>query len=264
MNQTPVTVAAPAKLALSLRVTGIRADGYHLVDAEMVSLDLHDSLTIRPGGRTRLRASGPFAAGMPLDGSNLVARALALVGVTAHVAIDKRIPHGGGLGGGSADAAAILRWAGWGPTPQALELAATLGADVPYCLAGGRARVTGIGERVDPLPPHTGDPRQFTLIVPPLQVATPAVYQAWDVLGGPTADATPSGFVNDLEPAAVHIYPELERWRDRITEACGVRPTLAGSGATWFVAGEHEEALAHLTRAEPGSEGAHVIATKTI
>ena len=116
-------VEAPAKLTLSLRITGVRADGYHLIDAEMIALDLHDTLTITlntPGApdapgmphTTGLSADGPFAAGVPLDGSNLVAKALVLANRTAAVHLHKQIPHGGGLGGGSADAAAVLRWAG--------------------------------------------------------------------------------------------------------------------------------------------------------
>jgi 4-diphosphocytidyl-2-C-methyl-D-erythritol kinase len=250
------TLVAPAKLTLSLKVTGVRPDGYHLIDAEMVSLDVVDQLVIRPAHETTLTVAGPYADGIPLDSSNLVARALELADRTAHVTIHKRIPHGGGLGGGSSDAAAVLRWAGWAPTPQALVLAATIGADVAFCLAGGRARVRGIGEIVDPLPAVA---MTVTLVVPPLQVSTPAVYQAWDHLGGPTADGP-----NDLEPAAVHLYPELERWRDRIGDACGTRPTLAGSGATWFVPGEHEEALATLSNKERGNEGADVIVARTI
>jgi 4-diphosphocytidyl-2-C-methyl-D-erythritol kinase len=250
------TLAAPAKLTLSLRITGVRPDGYHLIDAEMVSLDLVDQVVITPADATTLAVAGPYADGIPLDSNNLVARALELADRTAHVTIHKRIPHGGGLGGGSSDAAAVLRWAGWAPTPQALVLAATIGADVAYCLAGGRARVRGIGEIVDPLPAVA---MTVTLVVPPLQVSTPAVYQAWDHLGGPTADGP-----NDLEAAAVHLYPELERWRDRIGDACGTRPTLAGSGATWFVPGEHEEALVTLSEKERGNEGANVIVARTI
>jgi 4-diphosphocytidyl-2-C-methyl-D-erythritol kinase len=253
---TSQTLNAPAKLTLSLRITGVRPDGFHLIDAEMVSLDLCDQLIVTAADDTRLTVSGRYAEGIPSDSSNLVARALELAERTAHVAIHKRIPPGGGLGGGSSDAAAVLRWAGWAPTPQALVLAATIGADVAYCLAGGRARVRGVGEVVDPLPAIA---RTVTMIVAPLQVSTPAVYQAWDHLGGPTADGP-----NDLEPAAVHLYPELERWRDRIGDACGLRPTLAGSGATWFVPGEHEEALAALSDKERGSEGANVIVARTI
>jgi 4-diphosphocytidyl-2-C-methyl-D-erythritol kinase len=131
---------APAKLTRSLRVTGVRDDGYHLIDAEMVTLDLADTLTISAGA-AGITVGGPFADGVPTDRTNLVARALEAVGRRAAVHIDKQIPHGGGLGGGSSDAAAVLRWAGH-DDPTA---AAALGADVPFCVVGGRARVRGIG-----------------------------------------------------------------------------------------------------------------------
>ncbi|NNE12480.1 MAG: 4-(cytidine 5'-diphospho)-2-C-methyl-D-erythritol kinase, partial [Ilumatobacter sp.] len=114
----------------------------------MVTLSFGDVLTIADAGaaKTRLTASGPHAVGMPLDDSNLVIKALGLARRRANVHVVKRIPHGGGLGGGSADAAAVLRWAGFGRSASALERASTIGADVPFCLVGGRARVTGIGE----------------------------------------------------------------------------------------------------------------------
>ena len=109
-----MSVRAPAKLTWSLRVVGVRDDGYHLIDAEMVTLDLADALIVAPSPATTLTVSGPFAGGVPLDASNLVLRALAVLERTAAVHLDKQIPNGGGLGGGSADAAAILRWAGVG------------------------------------------------------------------------------------------------------------------------------------------------------
>ena len=226
-----VEVTAPAKLTLGLRVIGVRGDGYHLIDAEMVSLAWADTLTITPDG-TGLSADGPFAAGMPLDDSNLVSKALRLAGVGAAVHLHKSIPHGGGLGGGSSDAAAVLRWAGY----DDVQAAAQLGADVSFCLVGGRARVRGIGELVEPLEQR---PLDITLVVPPLVVSTPAVYRAWDELGGPRAHGP-----NDLEPAALLVQPLLARWRDRITEATGVAPTLAGSGAAWFLVGHHSLAAA--------------------
>ena len=231
MTRSAVTLLAPAKLTLELRVVGVRADGYHLIDAEMVSLAWADTLTITPGG-TGLTADGPFAAGMPLDDSNLVSKALRLAGVGAAVHLHKSIPHGGGLGGGSSDAAAVLRWAGY----DDVQAAAQLGADVSFCLVGGRARVRGIGEVVEPLP---FEPLDITLVVPPLAVSTPAAYRAWDDLGGPRSDGP-----NDLEPAALLVEPALARWRDRIREAAGVTPTLAGSGATWFLRGHHSVAAA--------------------
>jgi 4-diphosphocytidyl-2-C-methyl-D-erythritol kinase len=233
-----VRLTAPAKLTLTLRVTGVRDDGYHLIDAEMVTLAWADTLTIDPAGHG-LSADGPFAAGMPLDERNLVAKALRLVGRDAAVHLHKAIPHGGGLGGGSADAAAILRWAGHRGTAAELAAAARLGADVPFCLVGGRARVQGIGEIVQPLAFAAID---ITLVIPPLACSTVAVYRAWDALGGPLG--RDHGTVNDLEPAALEVEPQLVAWRDRITEAAGTRPTLAGSGATWFLRGHHDLAAA--------------------
>lgn len=207
-------VLAPAKLTLSLRVVGLRDDGYHLLDAEMVTLDLCDELVFSAGANE-----------LPAD--NLVSRALAAVGRDdVHVALAKRIPVGAGLGGGSADAAAVLRWAGCGD----LSVAVGLGADVPFCLVGGRARVRGIGEVVEPLP---FEERVFTLVTPPLPVSTPAVYAAWDRLGGPVSDGP-----NDLEPAALVVEPSLAEWRDRLAAATGRTPVLAGSGGTWFVEGD--------------------------
>ena len=215
---------APAKLTVTLRVTGVRHDGYHLIDAELVSLDLADVLEFSEG--EGLEVVGPFAAGVPAGPQNLVRRALAVVGRTAAVRLDKRVPAGAGLGGGSADAAAVLRWAG----VRDPAVAASLGADVPFCVVGGRAQVTGVGEVVEPLP---GQERTFTLLVPPVAVSTPEVYRAWDRLGGPRGDAG-----NDLEAAALAVAPELAGWRDQLGDATGLTPRLAGSGSTWFVEGE--------------------------
>jgi 4-diphosphocytidyl-2-C-methyl-D-erythritol kinase len=238
-------VLAPAKLTLMLRITGARDDGYHLLEAEMVTLDLADTLTITPGG-DGITVGGPYAAGVPVDDANLIARALRAGGRRAAVHVDKQIPHGGGLGGGSADAAAILRWSGH----RDLATAVRLGADVPFCVVGGRARVRGIGDVVDPL---AFEPFVVTLVVPPLHLSTPDVYRAWDELGGPTASGP-----NDLEPAAMVVEPGLRRWRDRIAELAGVTPVLAGSGSTWFVPDARDDALAPLW-----SEGAAVIVART-
>lgn len=244
------TLRAHAKLTLSLRITGTRDDGFHLLDAEMVSLELHDRLTFDPH-RTGIDATGPFRDGIALDGSNLVARALEAVDRDAHVTIDKRIPHGGGLGGGSTDAAAALRWADFASDPEQLALAGALGADIPFCIVGGRARVTGIGEQIEPLQ-HVD--QVITLVIPPLRVSTPAAYRAWDRLGGPTA-AGP----NDLEPAALVVEPALRWWRDEIGDRTGTPPALAGSGATWFLLGDRSSELSGLDRL-----GATVVITHTV
>ena len=101
----------------------------------------------------------------------------------------------------------------------------------------------GVGEVVEPLPPIE---RQFTLVTPPVTVSTPEVYRAWDQLGGPTADGP-----NDLEPAALLVAPILAAWRDRIGDAVGQTPVLAGSGATWFVTGPHPELEVRVSRTRP-------------
>jgi 4-diphosphocytidyl-2-C-methyl-D-erythritol kinase len=260
---------ALAKLTLSLRVTGVRKDGFHLLEAEMVTVDLADSLWLSPGQGLEvvdLVSDGRTLSQVPTDEHNLVLRALALVGLDAHVRLVKRIPVGGGLGGGSADAAAVLRWAGWAPPIRAqqapapstsratqavasgqapqlssqagatkLAMAAELGADVPFCLAGwGRARVSSIGERLSPLPFRDVEGRAYTLLTPPFGVSTAAVYQTWDEMGGPISEGP-----NDLEPAALQVEPRLAEWRDHLGDATGQQPILAGSGSTWFVEGEY-------------------------
>jgi 4-diphosphocytidyl-2-C-methyl-D-erythritol kinase len=243
-------VAAPAKLTLSLRVTGTRDDGFHLLDAEMVALDLHDELLFAAGDGLVVR--GSFATGAQGPGAaDLVAGALALAGRQALVHLTKRIPAGAGLGGGSADAAAVLRWAGWTGTAGELAAAAALGADVAFCLVGGRARVRGIGELVDPLPFVA---QRLTLVTPPFGCPTPVVYATWDRLGGPVGDGG-----NDLEPAAVAAEPRLAEWRDRIGAATGRLPRLAGSGSTWFVEDDHVADLAGLA-----AQGAHVALARTV
>jgi 4-diphosphocytidyl-2-C-methyl-D-erythritol kinase len=218
--------AAPAKLTLSLRITAVRLDGYHLLEAEMITVDLCDQLEIGPGDG--LEVSG--GSGLDISGGddNLVRKALAAAGRKAFVRLQKQIPAGAGLGGGSADAAAVLRWAGI----TDLEVAARLGADVPFCVVGGRARVRGVGEQVEPLPFADVEGRTYTLLTPPFGVATALVYRAWDRLGGAGSDGP-----NELEAAALHVEPRLAAWRDRLGAATGETPVLAGSGSTWFVPG---------------------------
>jgi 4-diphosphocytidyl-2-C-methyl-D-erythritol kinase len=225
-------VRAPAKLTTRLRIVGVRDDGYHLIDAEMITLDLFDELTIDSNGNG-VSVVGPTAAASDFavdPENNLVTKALRLAGVDAAVSLTKNIPAGAGLGGGSADAAAVLRWAGF----TDVKAAATIGADVAFCLLGGRARVEGIGEIVTPL---DFEPATYTLVTPPVHCSTPAVYAQWDEMGGPRGERK-----NDLEPAALRVAPELVTYREALGEATGEEPQLAGSGSSWFVRGAFPEA----------------------
>lgn len=258
-DRAAAIVRAHAKLTRTLRVVGRRADGYHLLESEMVTLELADELEIAPldaggpGGTpppSRLEvldevrwcgearpqaavappaAGGPTAiapaAGVPAGGDNLVIRALDAVGRRAEVRLRKRIPAGAGLGGGSADAAAVLRWAGVTESGVALRL----GADVPFCLVGGRAMVRGVGEEVEPLEPLAAS---FLLCTPPAGVSTVAAYRAFDELGPGAPEPERR---NDLEHAALAVFPALALWRDLLLQVTGHRPQLAGSGSTWFV-----------------------------
>jgi 4-diphosphocytidyl-2-C-methyl-D-erythritol kinase len=238
-------------LTLSLRITGVRPDGYHLLESEMVTIDLGDSLVLAEGDRLTIATDhGPFGRAadvgwvtrpIPTGPSNLVRRALAATGRQAAVRLVKRVPPGAGLGGGSADAAAILRWSG----RTEVALAVGLGADVPFCLSGGRALVRGIGEELEPLP---YEERSFVLLLLPFGVDTAAVYRAWDDLvergemAAPWPGSTPrvDADTNDLEAPALAVEPRLGPWRSVLGEVTGQRPRMAGSGSTLFVEGTVE------------------------
>ena len=222
------TVIAPAKLTWFLEITGRRSDGFHLLRSEMVSLDLCDSLEIAVAEHTELRVSGSAegVSGVPRDGTNLVARALAAVNRTARVDIDKAIPSGAGLGGGSSDAAAVLRWADCFD----VEVATRLGADVPFCLRGGRALVQGIGEQVTAL---TFERREITLILAPFSVNTANCYAAFDRL---SERAGASGR-NHLFEAACAVEPRVRTLQEFVASVTGREVVLAGSGSTMFIEG---------------------------
>lgn len=214
---------APAKLTWYLEVTGVRANGYHELRSEMTTLGLADELLIDPAGDSLTILDGPS---VPLNETNLIARALAVLNRRAGVVLTKRSPVGGGLGGGSADAAAILRWGGGVADGVALQL----GGDVPFCQRGGRALVTGVGEFIEPLPPLV---RDVTLFLPPFSLATPAVYRAYDELVA--SGQRPSGR-NHLEIPARAVEPRLDAVMAWANATFG--PVhLAGSGSTFFLEG---------------------------
>lgn len=253
-----VRATAYGKLTLSLRVLGLRDDGYHEIEALTVSIgqpsDVVEVEAVpHPGGVT-FAVVGEIDH-VPTGMDNLAARAaedvMLRAGRSGHgvlLTLRKRIPAGAGLGGGSADAAATLVAVRTLldlelTDDELLDVAAGLGSDVPFCIRGGAAWMRGRGEILDPVPMRAG--LGFLVAIPPFRLATPAVYAAWDDLGGPEATRVvePQGPVsrligalaNDLEPAAEALAPGLAEFRQALEQAAGRPALLAGSGSSYVV-----------------------------
>lgn len=247
-----VRVEAHAKLTLSLRVLGTRPDGYHELEALTVSVsEPHDSVVVAcrdDVAGIHLTVTGADAD-VPRDASNLAVRAAHLLRPEGGVgiALHKRIPPGGGLGGASADAAAVMKGlvalgAADVTDDALLALGASIGSDVPFCLRGGAAWMRGRGERIDPV---RVDPLAVLVATPPFGLSTPAVYRAWDDLGGPRSERVVPApdsllpllgeLVNDLEPAAEHVEPRWRDYRERLEALVGRPALLAGSGSSCAV-----------------------------
>ncbi len=237
---------APAKINLTLHVTGRRPDGYHALDSLVVFADIGDRLRVRQSDTTMLTVDGPMAAGVPADDSNLVVKAAALMGVPADIHLEKHLPNAAGLGGGSSDAAATLN-ALAELSGQALpEDVIRLGADIPVCLYGRTARMRGVGEIVEPI---TGLPVLHAVLVnPKLPVMTKAVFAALERADNPTMpDELPafegSGDViewlatmrNDLEAPAMRAEPVIQQVFDALSVTPGCHlARMSGSGGTCF------------------------------
>jgi len=244
-----VTVLAYAKLNLSLRVRARRPDGFHRIDSIIQTIDLADRITVITTG-DRLRVESPF----PPE-EDLVYRAAQLVlaekkakrGVA--IRVEKKIPAGAGLGGGSSDGAAVLGVLDRLIPPRLStgvlpHLASVLGADVPLFLTGGRVRIGGKGDEVSALP--LGRERAFLLLLPPIHCDTAAVYRAYDELHLGEGSSLPLQLgENDLEPAALRLYPGLIPYRKAIESVGGEYCGISGSGSTFYAAfRELEEAQA--------------------
>lgn len=264
---------APAKVNLTLAVTGRRGDGYHLLDSLVAFVNLHERVAVAPARELVLTVDGPAAAGVPSDGRNLVLRAAALLrsrrGVTdgAAIRLTKTMPHGGGVGGGSSDAAATLALLSdlWDVPNLTPEGALTLGADVPVCMAApGPQRMRGIGGEVTPLPPL---PRATLYVVaPPLHLSTPRVFAERARLGtgGPGA-MPPEGLDlralaewlaaeerNHLAPAAYTLAPELREVRAALLGTGALAVGLSGSGAAhWALCAPGDDSVLRLRDAHP-------------
>jgi 4-diphosphocytidyl-2-C-methyl-D-erythritol kinase len=248
--------SAHAKVNLWLKVVGRRSDGYHLLDSLVAFVDLADTLEVRPSDRLSLELAGPRGAELAGESNNLVLKAARLLADRAGVAplasirLGKHIPVAAGLGGGSADAAAALRALGdlWRialPEEELFDLAASLGADVPMCLAGRTALVSGIGERLQPAP--TLPPAAILLVNPGAALPTRDVFEA---RRGPFSAAVPvtqpwrdlPEFVaalaqrgNDLSEAAISLRPAITEVLAFLRNSRGARyAAMSGSGATCF------------------------------
>lgn len=247
---------APAKVNLTLHVTGRRGDGYHLIDSLVVFADVADQLTVAPASDLRLSVSGPFAQGVPTDQRNLVLRAALTLqrvrNVTqgAAITLEKRLPNAAGIGGGSADAAAVIRLLAqlWGVRPLGATApeAVALGADVPACLTGpGALRVSGIGDVLEPIPdlPNCA----LVLVNPRISVPTTSVFDGLQSKSNSPMDQPPyradfDGFAswlqrqrNDLLPPARLLAPEIDVALKQITALPAVAAAgMSGSGATCY------------------------------
>ena len=231
-------VKAYSKLTLSLRVFRSYQSGnfenYHPIEAVMTSLDLADTLKISEGDG--ITVEGRYSAGVPED--NLVSKTLDLLGIRRAVVLTKNIPSGGGLGGGSTDAAALIRWALNAQDKNIREparllindmgkVALDLGADVPFCINGGLSEVAGVGEILKPIP---FVPREFYLFLMPFGISTKSVFEKFDQLGDVDSTESP----NNLMSVAQIVEPRLKLAIDLINKRFGIIPKLAGSGSTLF------------------------------
>jgi 4-diphosphocytidyl-2-C-methyl-D-erythritol kinase len=263
-------VLAPAKVNLSLRITGRRADGYHLLDSLMIPVSLCDEIEIeaeRSEGYSSITLTCDNPA-LPTDEKNLAYKAatalLKETSTSAQVTIrlQKRIPAGAGLGGGSSDAAAVLKslntllalqWS----EERLCTLAAQLGADVPFFIPCRPARVAGIGELLTPV--DSFPERWFVLVIPPFSVSTPWAYHRFDELPFRYPQAltiaskeshwlSPAHCINDLERAVIPKYPLIRQIKERLLQLGAECALMSGSGSSVFGVFQQCETAEHVQK----------------
>jgi len=257
---------APAKINRELRVGALRPDGYHQIFSRIVSIDLADRLEIGPAETLEFSCVGPTK--LPADDSNLVmraAKALAehlAIAPRARIRLEKRIPVGAGLGGGSTDAAVTLLllarfWEFPGPLEELSGIAAGLGSDVPFFLVGGEADVSGRGECV--LARDDPSAEELLLLVPPFSMATRQVYAAFERLRGGRATLpkrldveTSRDFFgpNDLSDAVRAVEPRIEQYLESARKAAP-EFAITGSGSSIVMRGVDSRARGWLEQRHP-------------
>lgn len=255
-----VTVRVPAKVNVQLAVAAARPDGFHDLANVFLAVGLHDEVTVTPAEELRVTCEGPDAAQVPLDRTNLAARAaVALAGrygiePAVHLHIAKDIPVAGGMAGGSADGAGALLacdtlWGTGASREELLDICAELGSDVPFSLVGGAALGTGRGEKLRPL--DVGGDFAWVFAMAERGLSTPAVFREFDRLtegldvpepvasealldalakGDPHALA--AAVSNDLQPAALSLFPELADTLAAGSAAGALAGLVSGSGPT--------------------------------
>ncbi|MGW3986812.1 4-(cytidine 5'-diphospho)-2-C-methyl-D-erythritol kinase [Streptomyces sp. NPDC004830] len=255
-----VTVRVPAKVNVQLAVGAARPDGFHDLANVFLAVGLHDEITVAPAAELRVTCEGPDADQVPLDRTNLAARAaIALAerygrSPDVHVHIAKDIPVAGGMAGGSADGAGALLacdalWGTGASREELLDLCAELGSDVPFSLVGGAALGVGRGERLTPL--EVGGSFHWVFAMAERGLSTPAVFREFDRLGEGTdipepvaapellaalakgdPDALAAAVSNDLQPAALSLFPELAGTLATGRAAGALAALVSGSGPT--------------------------------
>ena len=265
MNLETRSFPAPGKLNLLLRVVGRRADGYHLLQTVFRFIDVGDTVTLRPRpDREIVRVKA--VDGVPADQDLTLRAARLLQGAAggrlgAEIAVDKRLPLGGGLGGGSSDAATTLLALNylWGlgfPRSRLLELALELGADVPVFVRGENAWAEGVGERLQPL---ELPPAWYVVLTPPVVVSSARIF-AHPELKRDSKTVRIQSFSaagpneNDLEPVVCREHPEVARHLDWLRQFG--RAMMTGSGASVFAGfeslGAAQAVFARLPRSMTG------------
>ncbi|MEV8018322.1 4-(cytidine 5'-diphospho)-2-C-methyl-D-erythritol kinase [Streptomyces sp. NPDC086554] len=263
-----VTVRVPAKVNVQLAVGAARADGFHGLANVFLAVGLYDEVTVTPADELRVTCEGPGSDQVPLDRTNLAARAAELLGARygiapdVHIHIAKDIPVAGGMAGGSADGAGALvacdaLWGTKAPGGELLDICAELGSDVPFSLVGGAALGTGRGEKLEPL--EVGGAFHWVFAVADGGLSTPAVYREFDRLtpvapdpeaSPPLLDALRTGdvaglaatMVNDLQPAALSLFPSLKDTLAAGTAAGALAALVSGSGPTTAFLAEDADA----------------------
>jgi len=252
MTADILRISAPAKVNLALHVTGRRPDGYHDLDSLVAFTGLGDEITLRPAAELSLTVDGPCAAGVPGDAANLALKAALALRERAgdrhpgaHIHLIKNIPPAAGLGGGSADATAVLRglnqlWELGLDDPALAAIGLTLGADVPVCLYGRPARMQGIGEEISPVSLNVQSKPVLLLVNPGIEIPTKAVFSALEPPFGGPLSAFPENGWNTLDALAGY----LGKNRNDLEDAARKRAPVVGEVMAWLRAQPH----CHLAR----------------